>query len=192
MDVASTHGLYDPVHVACFSPVRKRQLILRRGEPQGTDHHGGQRVCKLALKHRSFASDDTVILPDLTVEEGWKSVRQVNLPRTFKVSAGAVEIEGHHAEVCLVRSQDMTYLPQHFLDAHIAAGVARAVIAREEQLQLFSRSPALAEAEHPAEAPDFNKRTDPGDDKEVRHARALPAAAFFSVPGAEGQGLAGN
>src|SRR5882724_2418471 len=192
MHVASTHRLYKAVHVACFSPVRERELILCRGESQGTNHHGGQGVCKLAFEHRAFTSNDAMILSHLVIKERWESIRKVNLPRTFKISAGAVEIEGHHAEVCLVPSQDVTYLPQHFLDTHIAAGIARAVVASEEQLQLFSWGPTLTEAEHPAEAPDFNQRADPGNEKEVRHARALPTAAFFSVPGAQGQGLAGN
>src|SRR5260370_1413716 len=136
------------------------------------DESGKEQEWESSHPSRLPAKPCARIREDLAGEEGWKSVREVNLPRTFKISAGAVEIEGHHAEVCLVRSEDMTYLPQHFLDTHIAAGVARAVIAREEQLQLFSRSPALTEAEPPAEAVDFNKRTDPGDEMDVRHARA--------------------
>src|SRR2546430_3827885 len=47
-------------------------------------------------------------------------------------------------------------------------------VARKQELQFFAGTPALAEPEHPAEAPDLNQGADPGDKEKVCHARDLP------------------
>ena len=88
-------------------------------------------------------------------------IRQIDLTAAFEVAFGAVEILRHHAEFDISRAEHVAHLAEHFLHAHVAAGVARAVVARKEQLQLFARGPALAETEHPAEAPEFDQRADP-------------------------------
>ena len=75
-----------------------------------------------------------MILPHLAKEKGREDVGQTHLPRALKISFGAFNILGHHAEIDLVRSEHMPDLPQHFLNAHIAASVPGAVVSREEQL----------------------------------------------------------
>ncbi len=176
LDVTLAHGLNEPVHVTCLAAVGNRNLVFRRCQPQRTDHHGRQRIGELALEHRAFACDDAVTLPHLAKEKRRVNVGKVNLARPFEVAFGALEALRHHAEIDVRRAKNVPNLPQHLLHAHVAAGIARAVIAGEEQLQLFAWSPALTETEHPAEARDLNQRADPRDEKEVRHARALPAA----------------
>src|SRR5258708_10529940 len=176
LDVALAHGSNDPVHVARLAAVSKRNLVFYRSQPQRSNHHRRQRVGKLALEHRAFASDDAMTLPRLAKEKRRIDVGKMNLARALEVVFGALEALRHHAEINMLRAENMPNLPQHLLHAHIAAGIARAVVAGEEQLQLFARGPALAESQHPAEARDLDQRTDPRDEKEVRHARALPAA----------------
>src|SRR5258708_36957391 len=89
MDVPGAHGLNETVHVTRFSPIGERELILRRSEPQRTDHHRGQRVGKFALEHRAFASDDTVILPDLAKEKRRGYIRPGNLVRAPSATSRA-------------------------------------------------------------------------------------------------------
>src|SRR5260370_25261630 len=86
----------------------------------------------------------------------------------------------------------MPNLPERFLHAQVRPGIAVTVVSGEEQLQFFAGRPALAEAKHPPKAGDFNQRAHPGDEEKVRHARALPAVAFFSAPDEGGHGLAGK
>ena len=70
----------------------------------------------------------------------------------FEVAFGAAEILGHHAEVDVFRAEDVADLVNHFVDAHVAAGVAGAVVAGEEQFQFFAAIPALPAAQHPVDA----------------------------------------
>src|SRR6266849_8378221 len=191
MDVPSAHGLNEPIHVARLAPVGKRKLVLGRGQSQRTDHHRCQGVGKLALEHRSFASDDAVILPHLAKQKRRVNVGKVNLARAFEVAFGALEVLRHYAEIDMLSAKNMPNLPQHLLHAHVAAGVARAVVARKQQLEFLTWRPALAETHHPSEARDLNQRADPRDQKKVRHAPILPATAVFSALGSDGQGLAG-
>src|SRR5216684_1414510 len=170
MDVPSAHGLNEPIHVARLAPVGKR---------------------KLALEHRSFASDDAVILPHLAKQKRRVNVGKVNLARAFEVAFGALEVLRHYAEIDMLGAKNMPNLPQHLLDAHIAAGIARAVITRKEQLKFFTWRPALAKTHHPAKAPDLDQRADPCDEKKVGHAPILPATAVFSALASDGQGFAG-
>src|SRR5260370_22492690 len=133
-----------------------------------------------------------MILAHFPEQERRKNVRQINLARAIEITAAAVEVLRHHAEIDIASSEDMPHLAQHFLYAHIGAGITRAVVSGEEQAQLVARFPALAEAEHPTAAPDFDHRADPADQKEGGHSRALPATIFEGVSVVdEGQGFAG-
>ncbi len=177
--------------MAGFAAVAHGQFIFRGGQAQRADHHGSQGVGEFAFEHRAFAGDDAVIGAHFAVEKRRKHVRQVHLPRAREISARQVEILRHHAEVDVLRAEHVPHLPDHFLHAHVAAGIARAVVAGKEQAQFFGGGPALAEAEHPAEAGDFDQRADPRHQKEIGHARTLPAAASRCSPASAGQGLAG-
>src|SRR3989475_10870654 len=192
LDVALAHGLYDSVHVARLAAVSKRNLVFCRGQTQRNDHHRRQGIGKLALEHRAFASDDAVILTHLAKEKRWKHIGEMDLARALKITACEIEILGHDAEINVFGAKDMPNLAQRFLHAQVRPRIPIAVVTGKEQPQLFARRPAFAEAQHPAQACDLNQRADPGDEEEVRHARALPAAKFFSAPGVEGHGLAGN
>ena len=192
VDVALAHRLNEPVHVPRFATVGEGKLVFSGSQTERTNHHGGKGIGKFAFKHRAFASDYSVIGADFVEEERRKYIGEMNLTRAFEVAFGALEILRHDAEIDVLRAKNMADLPQHFLNAHIATGIARAVIARKEELQLFAGRPALAEAEHPAEARDFNQGADPSDEEEIGHARILPAATFFTAPVEAGQGLAGK
>src|SRR5712692_10973005 len=151
MNVTRAHRLNEAIHVTCFPTVSEGKLVFRRGKPQRSNHHRSESVGKFALEHRAFAGDDTVVLPHFS-EEKWRvNVRETDLPRALEIAIGPVEVLRHHAEIDLIRTQHVPYLPQHFLNAHVAAGIARAVIAGEEQLQFFGRRPALSEPQHPTE-----------------------------------------
>ena len=54
------------------------------------------------------------------------------------------------------RAENVANLAKHFVNAHIGAGVARAVVAGEEQFEFFAGLPALAAAEHPLQAGEFD------------------------------------
>ena len=134
MDVALAHFLNESVHVTCLPPVGKGKLVFGGGQSQRTDHHRRQGVGKLAFEHRAFASDDAMILSHLAKEKRRVHVGKVNLTRAFEVAFRPLEVLRHYAEIDVLRSKNMSNLTQHLLHAHIAAGVARAVVAREEQL----------------------------------------------------------
>ncbi len=85
----------------------------------------------------------------------------------------------------------MANLPQRFLHSHVAARVPRAVVAREQNLQLLAGCPTLAETKHPAEPPEFDHRADPCHQKKVSHASALPAIFTVELSAFVGQGFAG-
>src|SRR5712664_54891 len=191
MDVALAHFLNESVHMARLTTVGKRKLVFSRGQTQRTDHHRRQGVGKLALEHRAFASDDSVVLPHLAKKKRRVNVGKVNLARAFEVAFGTLEVLRHYAEIDMLGAKNMPNLPQHLLHAHVAAGVARAVVARKQQLEFFTWGPALAETHHPAEARDLNQRADPCDEKNVGHAPILPATAIFSALAADGQGFPG-
>ena len=129
---------------------------------------------------------------DFAKEKRRVNVGKVNLAGTFEVAFGVGEVLRHDVEIDVLRAKNVANLSQHFLDAHIAAGVARTVVTGKEQLQFFTRRPALAEAKHPSETGNLNQGANPGDKEKIGHARALSATAFLPAPELEGQGLAGN
>ena len=104
-----------------------------------------------------------MVLPHLAMEKRRVNVWEINLPRAFEIALRAVEVLRHHAEIDMIRAENVPDLPQHLLHAHVAAGVARSVVTRKQQFQFFARSPALAKAQHPAEAGDLDQRADPRD-----------------------------
>ncbi len=75
-----------------------------------------------------------MVLPHFTKEKRRVNVGKINLARAFEVALGAFEALRHDAEIDVLRAKHMPNLAQHLLNAHIAAGVARAVVARKEQL----------------------------------------------------------
>ena len=116
----------------------------------------------------------------------------MDLTCAVEIACRTFEILRHDAEVDVIRAEDVADLAEHFLDAHVGAGVARTVVACEEEAKFFAGCPAAAETEHPGEAADFDERADPGDQEEVGHAWALPATMDGCATGAdEGHGFAG-
>src|SRR5262249_33792377 len=125
---AGAHFADGRIHVAGFSAVAYRELVLRRGDTERADHHGGQRVGELALEHRALTGDHAVVKGDLARKKGGKDVGQVDLARTLEVSVGQLKILAHDAEFDIFRAQDVANLPQHFLDPSVRAHVAGAVV----------------------------------------------------------------
>ena len=76
------------------------------------------------------------LLADFRVQERREDVGQMHLPRVAEISAGEIEILGHDAEGDVFGAEDAADLADHFLDANVGAGVARAVVTGEEQLQV--------------------------------------------------------
>ncbi len=133
-----------------------------------------------------------MVLADFAEQERRKHVGKIDLTRALEIAAAAVEILSHHAEIDVAGAEDVANLAQHLLHTDVGAGVARAVVAGKKHAEFFAGFPAAAEAERPANAPDFDERTDPRNQQEVGHARALPATVVFCEEGAEdGHGLAG-
>ena len=129
--VALAHFLQQRVHLAGFGAECDTQLVLGGSNPERADHHGGKRVGELALEHRAFARHHAVVLAHLGMQERRKYVRQMNLFRVAKVTTRQIEILSHHAQLEILRAQNSPHLPQHFLHAHIGAGIARSVVAGE-------------------------------------------------------------
>jgi hypothetical protein len=132
-----------------------------------------------------------VIPPNLAKEKGRVNIRQVHLPRAFKIAFAELEILRHHAEINVSGAENMTHLPQHFLHAHVAPCVACAVVPREEEFQFLAGCPRLAQAQHPTEAPHLDQRANPRNQKKIGHAFALPTTIFFTPASAAGHGFAG-
>ena len=189
-DVTPAHPLDEAVHVAGLGAIADRELVLRRRQAQRADHHGRQRVGEFALEHRAFARNHAVVLPHFAEKERRINVGQMHLLRPLEVTACAVEVLRHHAERDILSAEHMANLTDHLLHAHIGAGIARPVVARKEQLQLFARSPTAAETEHPADAPNLDQSADAGHEEKIGHARA-PFTATAAAGAFSGQGTYG-
>ena len=118
-------------------------------------------------------------------------VGEMHLSRAVEIALGTLEILGHHAEVDIFRAENMTDLAQRFLHANVAAGIARAVVAGKEQLELFAGRPALADAELPREAAQLDHGAHPRDEQEIGHAPAPVALTTALAAASAGQGFAG-
>src|SRR5262249_61837692 len=126
------------------------------------------------LKHGAFASYDPMVLASFAIKERRKNVRKENLTRAFEVALRAVETLRHHAEVHMLCAENVADLADHFVDAHVRAGVARAVVAGKQQLEFFARTPLSAAAEHPLQAVKLRKPADPSDEEEIERSGAEP------------------
>ena len=142
--------------MAGFGAIADGQFIFRRGEAERANHHGGEGVGEFAFEHGAFASDHAVILANFAEEKGRKNVGKKNLLSAFEIALGAIEVLSHHAEIHVFRAENVANLAEHFVDANVGAGIARAVVAGEKQFQFFARLPALAAAEHPLQAGQFD------------------------------------
>src|SRR5712671_2757361 len=91
-----------------------------------------------------------MMLRYFTREEGRENVRQMHLIRALEIPLGELEVLAHDTEVHALGAQNVTNLPQHFIDSHVGPHVARAVVSSEQKLQLFARLPRLPCSEHPA------------------------------------------
>ena len=119
---------------------------MRRGNAERADHHGGEGVGEFALEHGAFAGDDAVILADDSMQERREHIRQMNLLRVAEISPGEIEILRHDAEREIFVTEDAADLADHFFDADVGAGVARAVVSGEEELQLCAGLPGVTGA----------------------------------------------
>src|SRR6476660_1715672 len=104
-----------------------------------------------------------MILASFAIEEGRENVGEKNLAGALEVAFGAVEAVRHHAEIHVFSAEQVADLAQHFVDANIGAGVARAVIAGEEESEFFTGRPLFAASQHPLQAGELDENTDPGD-----------------------------
>ena len=112
-----------------------------------------------------------MIFARFAIEKRRKNVRQKNLLRAFEIALGALEILRHDAEIDVFRAEYVANLTKHFVDAHVGTGVARTVVACEEQFKSFAGLPARAAAHHPFQAGYFDEKADPGDEKKISHER---------------------
>ncbi len=166
---------------------RNAQFILRGCDAERADHHRGERIGELALEHRAFARHHAVVLAHLGMQKRRKHVGQMNLLRVAEVAARQIEILRHHAQREILRAQNAAHLPEHFLHAHVGAGVARSVVAGEQQLQLRSRFPWLARAKHPFEFVQFDQTADPGFEDEIHHGRTSSTTRAAPATDSDGQ-----
>ena len=116
---------------------------------------------ELALEHRAFARDHAV-LPAHFAKQEWRiNIRQEHLACVAEIAAAPIQILRHHAEREIFFAQHAPHLPQHLLDPNVGTRVARAVIARKEQLQFFSRLPGTPRAKLPERAGKLDQRARP-------------------------------
>jgi hypothetical protein len=142
--VPSDQILERRVHRAGLAAVRDRELALREREPERTGHHRRQRVRELRLEHRAFARDHAVLLVHGVEQELREDLRQFELLDRAEVASGQRRVVGQDREVEVVVAEQVPELADHLLDAHVRAGVPRARVAREQQLQRLPRGPLRA------------------------------------------------
>ncbi len=176
--VATRHVAHGGIHLAGLGSVAHRELVLHRCQTQRADHHGRQRVGELALEHRAFAGHDAVVLWNLVVQERREHWRQHHLARVAEVAFAQLEVLAHDRELDAFFAQDVPHLAQHLLDAYVRAGVARAVVTGEQELQARSRRPRLTPAQHPTHLGQLDQPTDPRDECFVHHGCAPPGTAW--------------
>src|SRR5215471_1802913 len=114
--------------------IADRKLVLNSCNAQRANHHRGQCIGELALEHRPFTSNHTVMLWHFVGQEWRKNIWKVHLSGAFEVSLGELEVLTHHAEVDALCAKNVANLADHLLHAHVRPHVARAVISGEEQL----------------------------------------------------------
>src|SRR6202022_2760975 len=153
VNIARAHVFNQRVHMPCLAAITNGQFVFSRRQAECANHHGAQCIRKLALEHRAFAGDYAVILAHFAKEKGRKCIRKIDLAGAFKISASAVEIESRHGKVCLVCAKNVAHLRKHLLDANVRAGVTRAVVACEENPQLFTRLPPPPKTKTPPTRP---------------------------------------
>jgi hypothetical protein len=131
-----------------------------------------------------------VVGAGFAVEEGREDVGQVDLARALEVALGAIEALRHDAEVDILRADDVADLADHLVDAYVGTGVARAIVAGEEEFEFFAGSPSFADSQHPSQAGEFDQHADPGDEEKVGHAREAPLTVVMEAF-CDGHGLTG-
>ncbi|WP_434427199.1 hypothetical protein [Nannocystis pusilla] len=98
---------------------------------------------ELRLEHRALAGDDAVVLRALGGDELGEHRRQLDLVDGAEVAARQLGIDGHDRQLELVVADDVAQLADHLLDADVGAGVARADVAGQQQLERLARLPRL-------------------------------------------------
>src|SRR5262249_22630245 len=172
-----------------FGTVADGNLVFRGSEAERANHHNGQGVGELALKHRALARDDAMVLARFAIKEWRGKIPQKKLFWSFEIASRAVKVLRHYAEVNVLRTKNVANLANHFVDASVRASVARAVVAGKKEAQLLAGLPARSAAEHPLQARQLDERADPHHQEKVGHAAKPPlrVRAALSI----GQGFAG-
>ena len=146
--VALAHLLQQRIHRARFAAVRHAQFVMCRRDAQRAHDHRGERIGEFALEHRTFAGHHAIVFRHFGMKERRENIREMHLLRVAEISAREFEILRHHRPGHILGAQDALHLPDDFFHANVGAGVARAVVAGEKQLQRLARLPGLARAEH--------------------------------------------
>ena len=96
--------------MSSLGAVANRELVLCRRNSQRPDHHRGQRIGELALEHRAFASDHTMMLGDFVKKKWRKDVGQTHLRRTLEISGSELEVLRHYAEGHVLLAENLANL----------------------------------------------------------------------------------
>src|SRR5260370_21784227 len=107
----------------------------------------------------------------------------MDLLRASEVAPRQIKILGHGAELDIVSAQDVPELSQRLLWTHVGTGVARAIVAGEEQFELLPRTPAFSFAEYPGSFCALDISADQGFEDKVHHAAEPPIFSGHSREG---------
>ena len=155
--------------------VSNRELVLRRRNSQRPNHHRGQRVGKLALEHRAFAGDHSVMLRNFIRQETAGKYPEEepasclrNIPSNNR-SSGVITLKSTCSapRMCRIcRSISSTRTSEPILRVPLYPANSS-----------FSFSPGchgVCPAQHPSRFGAFNIAADPGFQNKVHHAAVPP------------------
>src|SRR5713226_2104128 len=162
MNEPRAHALNERIHVAGLPAIAEREFVLSRSDAQRTNRHRRQRIGEFAFEHRAFTGDDAVILPYLAIEEGRVNVGEMHLARAFEITAGAVEVLCHDAEIDVLGSENIPRLAERLLYANVGTSISRAVVGNKKKFEFLPWCTAGSKAENRTDLADCNEGTHPG------------------------------
>ncbi|MFO0749215.1 MAG: hypothetical protein U1F43_26665 [Myxococcota bacterium] len=130
--------------MAGLAAVADGQLLLGTRQAERADHEGRQRVGELRLEHRAFARHHAVVDVHGVGQELREDLRDLQLAHAREVAARARLVDGGDGECQMLVTEQVTELTNHLGHAHIGAGVARAGVADQQELERLPRLPLVA------------------------------------------------
>src|SRR4026209_204456 len=109
----------EPIHLASLRPIADRKLVLDRRDSQRANHHSGEGIGKLALKHGTFTGEHPVVVGELTEEKWRKEIGEFYLRDALEIPLREFKVLGQDTEVEMFVSQNGADLANHLFHPNV-------------------------------------------------------------------------